>query len=361
MLSADPSSTDSNLVAATRARRSSGSPRPRPRRPARRRPPSTPRSRRPTCSAPGLETEIAGFTITSTLVGDAALGTIDPTTAGVWIQNSNILVDRDYFIDNNNGIVVGLGGAAAATPQIEDDVFAGNNDGVFIDATASNITIASPTQMVQVINNDFVFNTVGLFAEVASADPPLLANVANNIFYENHDLTTARNGAGVAATFPNAIVLRENMFQSNGASDTNASGAGFNVGNGFNSATLTTTPDPLLGNFIGAPAFVSPSTRDPAPTVRARFFHHRRLRPHRRVARDQRGTGDSGGFPAPATDLLLRSPVKIPGKGFPGTGPISVGAFDFQGTGGTPVGGSFRVVTTSVAPGGARASRMAPS
>ena len=54
------------------------------------------------------------------------------------------------------------------------------------------------------------------------------------------------------------------------------------------------------------------------------------------------------------TDLLGNSQVKISGDGYglPGFGPRDVGAFEFDGTGGTPVGGSFRVVTTSVVPVG---------
>ncbi|MDR3634850.1 MAG: Ig-like domain-containing protein [Isosphaeraceae bacterium] len=348
VLSADPSSTDTNLVAGDALQTII-------RQPA---PTSSTAAVNATVtatnlfSAPGLPTEIAGFTITSTLLGDAALGVINPTTAGIWIQNSNILVDRDYVIDNQNGILVGLGGPATQTPQIENDVVAGNVDGLFLDGTATSISIASPTNLVQVLNNDFAFNTVGLYAFV-NADPPLLANVGNNIFYENHDQTTARNGAGVAASFPGAIVLRENMFQSNGASDTNGSGAGFNVGNGFNGNTLTTTPDSFLGNFLGNPAFVSPIDPRPGSDGPANFFLNADFDLTITSAAIDAGLTAPGGYAAPTTDFLLRGRVKIAGRGFPGTGPIDVGAFEYQGSGGTPVGGAFRVVTTNLAPGGA--------
>ena len=110
--------------------------------------------------------------------------------------------------------------------------------------------------------------------------------MANNIFWENHDQTTARNGVGVAASQPNAIVLRENLFQGNGPSDVSPFGAGFNVGNGFNPLALTSTPDPVLGNFTGNPSFVTParsSTRFGWSGVvlpRRRFRHHFGIRRH---------------------------------------------------------------------------------
>ena len=42
---------------------------------------------------------------------------------------------------------------------------------------------------------------------------------------------------------------------------------------------------------------------------------------------------------APATDFLYRSPVRIAGKGFANTGPASIGAYYFRGTGGPTAGG----------------------
>jgi hypothetical protein len=148
-------------------------------------------------------------------------------------------------------------------------------------------------------------------------------------------------------------VLRENLFQGNGASDTNGSGAGYNVGNGFNGNTLTTTPDPLLGNFLGTTGFVSPIDPRPGSDGPANFFLNADFDLTAASSAVDAGLTAPGGFAAPTTDFLVRNRVKIPGRGFANTGPIDVGAFEFQGTGGTPVGGAFRVVTTSIAPGGA--------
>src|SRR5207302_1213708 len=80
----------------------------------------------------GLQTEIAGFTIASPLLGDPALGVIDPGSVALGVINSNVLIDRDYFADANTGIFVSTSGSGAQTPQIEDDVIVGNTTGVTI-------------------------------------------------------------------------------------------------------------------------------------------------------------------------------------------------------------------------------------
>ena len=50
----------------------------------------------------------------------------------------------------------------------------------------------------------------------------------------------------------------------------------------------------------------------------------------------------------PTYDFLYRSRVPIAGRGFPGTGPGDIGAFEFRGVGGLAVGGAFRVASTSL-------------
>jgi hypothetical protein len=56
---------------------------------------------------------------------------------------------------------------------------------------------------------------------------------------------------------------------------------------------------------------------------------------------------------APPVDFLYRGRVKINGRGFTGTGPADVGAFEFNGTGGIAAGGAFRVASTSLSASGA--------
>ncbi|KAJ8136501.1 hypothetical protein OY671_010286, partial [Metschnikowia pulcherrima] len=146
----------------------------------------------------------------------------------------------------------------------------------------------------------------------------------------------------------NKLVARSNMFQGNSVSDTNPATNAYNVGNGFVAANLTSTPD-ALGNFIGAPAFVSPRDPRPGGDGPATFFNDG----HFDSTASSAAIDAANNSYAPATDFLSRGRVKIAGRGFPGTGPADVGAFEYQGTGGIAAGGAFRVVTTSIAPGGA--------
>ena len=82
----------------------------------------------------GLETEIAGFTIASPLVGDPAAGIINPTVDRDLVTNSNILIDKDYIADaGHRHRRDHLRQREPMTPQIEDDVIVGNINGVVID------------------------------------------------------------------------------------------------------------------------------------------------------------------------------------------------------------------------------------
>ncbi len=80
-----------------------------------------------TVTATGLQsfseftTEIAGFSIASPLLGDPAQGTIDPNSVGLDVTNSNIIIDKDYFVDSGTGILVTTSGASALTPSIYND------------------------------------------------------------------------------------------------------------------------------------------------------------------------------------------------------------------------------------------------
>jgi hypothetical protein len=297
-------------------------------------------------SVPGLQTELGGISVDSPLVGDPARGPIDPTSVGILIVNSNVLVDKDVFLTSGNAVVVDLSGLVAATPSIQDDVIAGNINGIVINDGGAG-ALAQP---LNIANNTIVDNTLGL-AAFDSPISPFLANVANNIFWENHDLTASRSGLAVVSSVPNKLLLVSNLFSGNGPSETDPSDDTLNVGSGFNPAILGPTPD-SLGNFTGAPAFVA--SRDPRPTADgpAEFF----IDANFDLTANSAAIDAANPGLAPAVDFLYRSRVRIAGRGFPGTGPADVGAYEFMGTGGIAAGGAFRVASTSLASGGAAAA-----
>ncbi len=294
----------------------------------------------------GLTTEIAGFTIASPLVGDPALGSLNPNATAIQLTNSNILVDKDYIADAGNGIVVYTSGSGALTPQIEDDVIVGNINGVVISDQGGTPVGTTP---VSIINDDFAFNTVGLTLANTSATPTQ-AYVASNIFWENHDQTSARNGFAIYSATPNVVNLKNNLFQGNGPSDslTSDATATNDLGNGFSSAALNSTAPDSQGNFVGSPSFVTPIDPRPGSDGPANLF----------VSSDFDLTAASAAIDnaweptADQTDILGNSQVKIgnDGWGLTGYGSRDIGAYEFDGTGGQPVGGSFRVVSTSLVP-----------
>jgi hypothetical protein len=306
-----------------------------------------------TVSATGLQsftnltTEIAGFSIASPLVGDPAIGSINPNAIALSITNSDILVDKDYIVDAGTGIAVSTSGATALTPIIENDGVIGNTVGVSVTDNGNTSLTVSP---VNIINNDFAFNTIGLTLN-NSAATPIQAYIANNIFWENHDQTLARSGFAIFSTVANKANLRNNLFFGNGAGESAQANAVNNEQNGFSAGALGTTAQAAsanLGNFVGNPAFVFPIDPRPGSDGPANFF----------IDADFQLTAASAAIDnayeatAVPTDLLGASQVKIPGGGFglAGYGPRDIGAFEFEGTGGIPIGGAFRVVTTSLVP-----------
>ena len=294
----------------------------------------------------GLSAEIAGFTIASPLLGDPANGSIDPNSNGILVQNSDLMIDKDYVVDAGIGIQVITSGSAALTPIIENDAVIGNTTGILIVDGGSTAATTAP---VTVTNNDFAFNTTGLIL-FNSATTPLQATIDSNIFWENHDQSLARNGFAIFSTNPNKVSLRNNLFSGNGASETSQANATNNLGNGFSPALLgPTAADALanLGNFTGNPAFVFPIDPRPGSDGPATFF----LDADFQLTAASAAIDNAWEATAIPTDLLGNSQVNE-GFGFqlPGYGPRDVGAFEFNGIGGDPVGGAFRVVTTSLAP-----------
>src|SRR5262249_51662061 len=149
----------------------------------------------------GLETEIRGFTITTALIGDPANGSIDSGSVGLRISNSSVLVDDNYFIDSNSGIAISTQGVNAPTSRIYDNVFAGNNVGITIIDQNSSTTFG-PGDLIHIGNDTFAFNKIGILATVTTSSP-LMAEISNSIFWENHDTTVARAGAGIVGAVAN--------------------------------------------------------------------------------------------------------------------------------------------------------------
>ena len=261
---------------------------------------------------------------------------------GVRITNSTVVVSSSYIITSGIGVSIKESGLNALVPFIQSDVIVGNINGIFIDGVDAGSVVAP----MNIDGNTIALNQVGVSANVV-ASSPILADVGDNIFWENHDLTAARNGTGVISTFPNKIGLRGNLFSGNGPSESDPSDDVINIGGGFLLPTLGPVPGDF-GNFTGNPAFVAP--RDPRPGAGgpAGFF----------LDANFDLTADSAAIDAaiegflPSYDLLYRSRVDIPGRGFTGTGPGDVGAFEFQGVGGLAAGGAFRVASTSFATDG---------
>jgi len=297
----------------------------------------------------GLNTEISGFTIASPLLGDPVLGSIDLGSVGLRISNSNLLVTQNYFVSSGFGIAIETSGTNAVTPRIENNGIIGNATGLLINDINGSTSLPQGNY-ARINNNTFAFNTYGVLADV-KASSPLIAQFANNIFWQNNDRSAARVGAAVYATVANKLVLRNNLFSANGSdSATQGRYAGFNIGNGFDRNNLSTSPttDPL-GNYLGDPAFVSPRDPRSGGDGLAAFFNDASFSLTSRSA----AIDGANNAIAPPTDFLSRGRVKIEGRGWPNTGPADVGAFEFSGTGGVSAGGAFRVVTTSIAPGGA--------
>jgi hypothetical protein len=300
-----------------------------------------------------LSTEIAGFTIASPLAGDPAAGLINPSAVAIQLNNSNVVVDKDYIVDAGDGILITTSGSGAMFPQIYNDGIIGNTNGVVITDAGTASLATGPTTL---INNDFAFNTIGLrLNNVATSG--VQAYAASNIFWENHDQTGARFGFAIYSQNPNKITLQNNMFFGNGTSDTDQTGATNNLGNGFNPALLGPTAQNAasnLGNYTGNPAFVFPIDPRPGSDGPAAFF----IDSNYQITSASAAIDNAWEATAIHTDFLGNTEVKIAGRGFglPGFGPRDVGAFEFGGTGGVPIGGTFRIVTDSLVPNGGASS-----
>ena len=301
-------------------------------------------------AVPGVPTEISGFTILNPLLGDSVTGFIDTTSVGIALNNANVTVDKNYVINAGIGVSIASTGFGVVGSAINTNVIAGNYIGIQISDLNTGTTYATP---VQVINNTIANNTYGL-SNFTSRASTTQAFVLNDIFYNNHALTSARTGSGILSLSANSLVTVSNLFWSNGPNNLPSSNVNGQFGVFLNSSSLSTTPN-AAGNFVGDPAFVAP--RDPRPNgdTPAVFF---RFGNYDLSSRSAAINLANPAF-APATDILYRLPVSIPGRSVFGSGPASIGAFYYLGTGGiTPTYGT-RFTTTTTTTTGAAAS--APS
>jgi len=296
-------------------------------------------------AVPGIVTEVSGFSLIAPLLGNSVNGFIDTSSAVVNLSNASVLVDKNYIVNGGNGVNILTSGANAPTPTVESNVIAGNINGVGIDDQGGTTSLQAPTN---IINNTITDNTYGLYNFSATANATQ-ADVFNNIFYSNHDLTTARTGTGIFSGSANTLVVGTNLFFSNGPNSKPASNALGTFAN-FNPAALGGVPD-ASGNFLGDPKFVSP--RDPRPNgdTPPVFF----LDGNYDLTGRSPAINAARQSVAPATDILYRKPVKVSGHGTNGSGPASIGAFYYLGTGGiafNPGNGTVLPVPTTGGIGG---------
>jgi hypothetical protein len=289
-----------------------------------------------------VQTEIAGFSISNPLQGDPNTGTIDVLSSGVLINNSEVLVDKNYILDSGNGITVNTAaGSIAGVPVIQDNAIIGNNYGMIVDdAGAQQFRSYLGVVGTDVANNDFAFNNLGL-SIVAAGPQQTVAGVVNNIFDHNFNPTNS-TGVAIFATTPNRITVSYNMFNADSSTPNNPATFTSGVGGGFNPAALSAVPD-QFGNFTGLPFFVNP--RDPRPFADgpANFYFDGDYD----ITSRSNAIDNALASRAPTLDFLYRSRTFIPSHvHHPGTGPADVGAFEFNGLFGIPyVTGSGQTVS----------------
>ena len=309
-------------------------------------------------STVGFATQVRGFTIASPLTGNGANTPILPGSIGIRLINSDVLVDRNYFIDSNVAIVAATSNLGRA-PQIRNNGIIGNNIGVFVGDIGGSTTGFQNSQVgIPIINNTFAFNTFGTLIDTDTSGPTI-ADIENNIFFQNADRTTARNGAAISANNRDRTRIASNLFTANGPSASSTADDTINVGGGFNPSLLSIIPD-ANGNLTGAVTFFSPIDPRPNGNGPANFY----LGANYDITSGSTGAIDNANNSiAPATDFRFRGRIDIPNRGF--AGPADIGAFEFNGTGGigsgsssggNGSGGGFTLSARSIGTDGASAS-----
>ena len=277
-------------------------------------------------SITAFQTEISGFSIAAPLVGNSSSGPINTLSAAVSLLNSDVLVAKNYIVDAGIGLQTYSNGFNAKSPVLQSNGFIGNVIGLTVNDVATGSF--NLNRNVQVINNTFAFNTYGLFEQ--STQPAFglqLADVVNNIFWQNHDRSTQRLGTGIVANGPNRMSIRNNLFSGNGPLDASPVDDLLNVGAGVVPLLLSATPDDF-GNITGNPAFVSPIDPRPDGNGPGNFF----LGANYDLSASSAAIDVAINSLAPATDFKNRGRVDIVGKGRAGVGPADIGAFEYNGS-----------------------------
>ncbi|AMV39418.1 Ig-like domain-containing protein [Planctomyces sp. SH-PL62] len=214
-----------------------------------------------------LQTELTGFTIASSLLGDPAFGSTNQNSIGLLLTNSTMLVGQNYFINSGIGVLANTSSSAPGTSSFVNNGFIGNTTGVYL-----NDQGGTPTSSTHyLVNNTFAFNTTGLWAQNSGTTGSNQAYVANNIFWQNHDQTPARGGLGIYSATPSHLILNNNLFSGNGQSDSLHWWAAYNAGNGFDLTKLgrtPATPPPTSATSRAGPHSSRRSTPAPARTAR---------------------------------------------------------------------------------------------
>lgn len=285
-------------------------------------------------SAPNFRTEISGFTIASPLQGNPSTGPIDPSTIGVFLNNSDVLVFKNYIMTSTIGILIQANGAKAASPTIQSNVIVGNVVGVAVNDLGVT-SLQDNNRLISVANNTIVFNTYGVFLDKSLGTTPYIVDAVNNIFWQNSDGAPARNGAAIISA-SNRIAIRYNVFTANGPNINSPADDVLGVP-GYNPNLISPTGDPL-GNITGNMGFVL--AIDPRPGVGngpSVFFAGTGANYDLTI--NSVAIDNAGGNISPPTDFLSRTRVFVsrnglPSSGLPGRGPADLGAFEFRG--GTP-------------------------
>jgi hypothetical protein len=269
-------------------------------------------------------TRLSGFTFAAPLQGSETSGTINPASIGLSLTNSLINVDRIYVMNAGTGVQINTSGSSAPTPIISNSVIVGNINGVNISDGGTTDSLLTP---IVLTNNTIAFNDNGVVVNVTDNSPVDFVQILNTIFSGNASLTNPRTGYAVSSTTLDRVTLRFNNFFNNGASPTNYADDTTNIGNGFDPAALNSGRD-SLGNVPGDPAFVFPIDPRPAADGPLKFFTDANYD----IRKTSVGIDAALNSDAPTLDFLYRGRVTIPGKGYPGTGPADIGAFEYNGT-----------------------------
>ncbi len=283
-------------------------------------------------SLPDFPTRISGFDILNSYTGGTAYGAIQPNSIGISISNSDILVDRNIITTSGSGVAIATSNVSYA-PRLYSNVIVGNINGILVGDDGTTSGFKGTHTNIQVVNNSIAWNTHGV-AVATDAAGPVLADLANNIFWQNAERTVTRAGAAITVSNPNRLQVRNNLFSANGPSLTSPADDTYNVGGGFNPALLLSTKTDALGNYTGDPAFVAPLDPRPDGQGLGNFFQGANYNIAANSAAIDDGTSQAvtkldGTLD---TDFLYRGRVNIPNVGFNAASLVDVGAYEFNGT-----------------------------